>query len=239
MTTGPAARVPVRFVLASASPARAGLLTAAGMSFEVRASTVDEDALIADRPSVPPADIAIVLAVAKARAVAADLGWAAGSAAVSVAEDPGPDPDIIDVLMGCDSVLEVPDVPDLAGRALGKPSDSADAVGRWRAMRGHTGVLHTGHCLLTRSRDGSVAVRSALASTMVHFAADITDAEIVEYVASGEPLAVAGAFTLDGRAMPFIDGVEGDPSNVIGLSVPLLRRMLRAAGVPWSQLAVG
>ncbi|MFD7921539.1 Maf family protein [Streptomyces sp. NPDC059740] len=183
-----------RLVLASQSPARLGLLRQAGLSPEVIVSGVDEDALHADTPG----DLARVLAEAKASVVA-------GRPEVAGA-----------LVVGCDSVL------DLDGKALGKPSGPEDAVARWQAMRGRSGVLRTGHCVID-TRTGKQV--SQTASTTVRFG-EPSDEEIAAYVASGEPLHVAGAFTLDGRSAPFLDGVDGDPGNVIGLSLPLLRRLL-------------
>ncbi|MEU1670394.1 nucleoside triphosphate pyrophosphatase [Streptomyces sparsogenes] len=186
-------------ILASASPARRSLLRQAGLAFEVIVSGVDEDALSAETP----AELARVLAEAKAAAVAA-LPEAAGA-----------------LVIGCDSVLE------LDGQALGKPADAEEATARWKSMRGRSGVLRTGHCLIDTATGRRA---SATASTTVHFG-EPSDAEIAAYVASGEPLHVAGAFTLDGRSAPFIDGIEGDAGNVIGLSLPLLRRLLAELGV--------
>jgi septum formation protein len=187
-----------RLVLASASPARLNLLRQAGLAPEVIVSGVDEDALSAPTP----AELALVLAEAKAAAVVA-RPEAAGA-----------------LVIGCDSVLE------LDGEALGKPADAEEATSRWKAMRGRAGVLRTGHCV-TDAATGRIA--SSTASTTVNFG-EPTDAEIAAYVASGEPLYVAGAFTLDGRSAPFIDSIEGDPGNVIGLSLPLLRRLLGELG---------
>lgn len=203
-----------RFVLASASPARRRLLASAGVAAEVVVSHVDEDAL--SQGIGQPTAVAQVLAVAKARDVA-DRFRSAGEAVL---------------VLGCDSVLEMPDTADLAGRALGKPGDAADAVRRWRAMRGNEGLLHTGHCLIDTAA-GQEYVE--VATTRVAFA-EPTDDEIAAYVATGEPLRVAGAFTLDGLGGPFVRGVVGDPSNVIGLSLPLLRLLLARAGVPWPAL---
>jgi septum formation protein len=118
--------------------------------------------------------------------------------------------------VGCDSVLE------LDGRPLGKPADAEEATARWKAMRGRSGVLQTGHCVID---DRTGARTSATASTTVHFG-EPSDEEIAAYVASGEPLHVAGAFTLDGRSAPFVERIEGDHGNVIGLSLPLLRKLL-------------
>lgn len=185
-------------VLASASPARLALLRQAGLDPQVVVSGVDEDAVTAANP----AELARVLAEAKAAAVAADL---AGG----------------ELVIGCDSVLE------LDGEALGKPADAAEATARWTAMRGRSGVLRTGHCVIDTANGKQVSVT---ASTTVRFGTP-DDAEIAAYVASGEPLYVAGAFTLDGRSAPFVDGIDGDPGNVIGLSLPTLRRLLADLGV--------
>lgn len=187
-----------RLVLASASPARLGLLRQAGLDPTVVVSGVDEEALTAPTPAA----LAQRLAEAKADAVASR-------------------PEARDALVvGCDSVLE------LDGQPLGKPRDAEEATTRWKSMRGRSGALHTGHCLVDTASGGRTA---AVASTTVHFG-EPTDDEIAAYVASGEPLRVAGAFTLDGRAAPFVEGVDGSPGNVIGLSLPLLRRQLAALG---------
>ena len=208
-----------RVVLASASPARRALLRSAGIEPEIIVSGVDEDALedelvAAGRTS--PAEICAALAQAKALAVAD----------VVRGHEPA-------VVIGCDSVL------DLDGIALGKPDDAEDAVRRWRSMRGRTGVLRTGHTVVLTGTGGERAV-SAVASTLVVFA-DLDDDTIDAYVATGEPLHVAGAFTLDGIGGAFVDRVDGDPANVVGLSLPLLRRLLGELGVRWTDLwnAVG
>lgn len=125
------------------------------------------------------------------------------------------------LVLGCDSALE------LDGMALGKPAGTAEAAQRWRRMSGSEGVLHTGHCLIDAAT-GQMA--EGVASTVVHFAR-LDEDDIDAYVRSGEPLLVAGAFTLDGLSAPFIEGVDGDPSNVIGLSLPLLRTLLGQLGV--------
>lgn len=195
-----------RLVLASQSPARLGLLRQAGLAPEVIVSGVDEDAL--DAPT--PAALALVLAEAKAAVVAARPD-AAGA-----------------LVIGCDSVLE------LDGQALGKPADAEEATARWKSMRGRSGELRTGHCVIDTATGRRA---SATASTTVRFG-EPDDAEIAAYVASGEPLHVAGAFTLDGRSAPFVEGIDGDPGNVIGLSLPLLRRLLAELGVPITGLWV-
>jgi septum formation protein len=120
------------------------------------------------------------------------------------------------LVVGCDSMLE------LDGTVLGKPVSPDEAVARWQAMRGRTGTLHTGHCVVDTATGASAA---DVCSTVVRFGTP-SDAEIAAYVATGEPLHVAGAFTLDGRSAPFVDGVDGDPGNVIGISLPLLRALL-------------
>ena len=147
-----------------------------------------------------PADLVQVLALRKAEAVAAT------------------EPDSL--VVGCDSLLE------LDGEALGKPVDAADAIARWHRMRGRTGTLLTGHVVVD-TRTGRTACGTA--ATVVRFG-NPSDEEVAAYVATGEPLHVAGAFTLDGRSAPFVDGIDGDPGNVIGLSLPLLRRLLGELG---------
>ena len=132
------------------------------------------------------------------------------------------------MLVGCDSMLE------LDGRAYGKPGTAAAAVERWRLMRGRTGVLNTGHHVVVRS-NGSRDVRSAVGSTRVTFA-DLSDGEIDAYVATGEPLEVAGAFTVDGLGGAFVQRIEGDHHNVVGVSLPLLRTLLEDLGVTWPSL---
>ncbi len=124
------------------------------------------------------------------------------------------------LVVGCDSLLE------LDGQALGKPTGPDDAVARWQRMRGRSGSLHTGHAVID-TRTGTQA--SAIATTVVRFGTP-TDAEILAYVGTGEPLYVAGAFTLDGRSAAFLDGIDGDAGNVIGLSLPLLRTLLGKVG---------
>jgi len=130
------------------------------------------------------------------------------------------------LVLGCDSVLE------LDGNALGKPADADEAARRWRVMRGRTGALHTGHCLRDTA-SGRAAV--ATGTTVVHFA-DVTDDEIAAYVDSGEPLHVAGAFTIDGLGGPFVTRIEGDHHNVVGLSLPLVRELVMELGHRWTDL---
>lgn len=128
------------------------------------------------------------------------------------------------VVVGCDSMLV------LDGEVLGKPRDADDAVARWHRMRGRAGVLATGHCVVAGGRSVD-----AVAETTVRFG-EPSDAEVAAYVATGEPLRVAGAFTLDGRSAPFVDGIDGDHGNVIGLSLPLLRQLLGELGIGVTEL---
>jgi septum formation protein len=205
---------PVHVVLASASPARKRLLHAAGIEPSIMVSGVDEDAATAAAEQtygpLEPADLALVLARAKAEDVAAQVDDA--------------------LVVGCDSILE------LDGDGHGKPQTPEQAIERWQRMRGRTGVLHTGHWVIdTREDDGTGGTLGATASTTVHFAA-IDDEEIRAYVETGEPLRVAGSFTLDGLGAPFVSGIEGDPSNVVGLSLPLLRELLAEVGIAWHTL---
>jgi len=191
----------MRVVLASASPARLATLRSAGIEPEVIVSGVDEDQV----RTPDPANLAAALAQLKCRAVAAQV-----------------EPEAL--VIGCDSVLF------FDGEILGKPVGPIEAAGRWRRMRGRSGVLHTGHCV---RHGGEEFVESA--ATVVHFA-DITDAEIDAYVATGEPLHVAGAFTIDGYGGAFIRAIEGDHHNVVGLSLPLLRELVGDLGISWPSL---
>lgn len=211
----------VPLVLASASPARLATLRAAGVEPTVQVSHVDEDAAVAAAEaihgSLSPADVALLLARAKAEAVA--------RARIDGDE-------LESLVLGCDSVLE------LDGEIHGKPADATVATSRWQRMRGRSGVLHTGHWLIDdRAPDdgGTSGVVGATASTTVHFA-QIDDDEIAAYVATGEPLHVAGAFTLDGLGAPYVRAIEGDPSNVVGVSLPLLRDLLAELQIPWRAL---
>lgn len=211
-----------RLLLASASPARRATLRAAGIEPVVAVSDVDEHDVLADAAAtagpLSPADAVLVLARAKAQDVT-----------VKLAQHPHAR-DL--VVLGCDSMLE------FDGEVLGKPADATDAVARWRAMRGRSGVLHTGHWLIdARPGDGTGAALGETASTTVWFA-DASDEEIDAYVATEEPLRVAGAFTVDGLGGPFVERIDGDYHTVVGLSLPLLRRLLAALGVPITSLWV-
>ena len=192
-------------VLASASPARLSTLRTAGIEPLVVVSGVDESQLT----DLPPAELALQLAELKCAAVA------------DRPEVPGDG-----LVLGCDSVLE------LDGEPLGKPEGPDDARQRWRAMRGRSAVLHSGHCL----RDVATGrVAAATGSTTVHFP-DVTDEEVDAYVATGEPLEVAGAFTIDGLGGAFVSGIEGDHHNVVGVSLPLLRELVIELGHGWPDL---
>ncbi|WP_280257997.1 Maf family protein [Nocardia wallacei] len=209
------------FVLGSASPARLEVLRSAGVHPLVRVSDVDEDAVAAALPpGTAPAGVVTALARAKAEAVAAAL----------VAERSDVIADC--VVVGCDSMLLVD------GVLQGKPLTPAVARERWAAMAGRSADLLTGHCVL-RLRDArTVAETSDCSRTTVHFAKPEPE-ELEAYLATGEPLQVAGAFTLDGRGGWFVDRIEGDPSSVIGIGLPLLRRLLAGVGVGVAQLWVG
>lgn len=200
-------------VLASQSPARLATLRSAGVEPRVIVSHVDEDAILAAAGDVRPADAVLSLARAKAEEVAANHKTDA-------------------IVLGCDSMLE------FGGEILGKPGDAATATERWRAMRGHTGVLHTGHWLVDARTPAVNAGRStagATSSTTVHFAS-LSDREIDAYVATGEPLNVAGGFTVDGLGGPYVEAIEGDYHGVVGVSLPLLRHLLESLGVEFHEL---
>ncbi|MGW4368719.1 Maf family protein [Nocardia takedensis] len=203
------------FVLASASPARRAVLRSAGIEPVVRISDVDEDAVAAALPpGTPPRGVVTELAAAKAASIAAtDLG------------EIGVDC----VIVGCDSMLLVDD------ELQGKPHTPEVARARWATMAGRSAELITGHCVL-RVREGRVVgTATDCSATTVHFAKPEPD-ELEAYIASGEPLQVAGAFTLDGRGGWFVERIEGDPSSVIGIGLPLLRRLLGDVGLGIAQL---
>jgi septum formation protein len=191
----------MRVVLASASPARLATLRVAGIQPDVIVSGVNEDQIT----STDAGNLAAALAQMKCRAVAEQV-------------------DADALVIGCDSVLA------FEGEIFGKPAGPVEAAGRWRRMRGHSGVLHTGHCV---RRGGEEFVETA--STIVHFA-DISDAEIDAYVATGEPLQVAGAFTIDGLGGAFVTSIEGDHHNVVGISLPLLRDLVGDLDIAWTDL---
>lgn len=203
-----------RLVLASTSPARLALLRAGGIEPVTISPGVDEDAVAARAQAAGlignSQDLVLILAKAKAEAVVNH-------------------PDAQDaIIIGCDSALE------FGGETLGKPHEASVAIERWKALRGNTGVLHSGHWLID-NRKASVMppATGKTSSSVVHFS-DISDAEIEAYVASGEPLKVAGAFTIDGLGGAFISKIEGDTHTVIGLSLTTLRDLSRALGVEYT-----
>ncbi|WP_314506439.1 Maf family protein [uncultured Microbacterium sp.] len=204
--------------LASTSPARLMLLRQAGIEPVTMAPDVDEEAVIARTQAAQgrrlDADEHVLLL---ARLKAADV-------AARVTGD-----GFEGIVIGGDSMFEID------GEILGKPYTAQAATQRWRRMRGRTGMLHSGHSVI-RVSGGSSAEAHAVAAASVGFAADVTDAEIDAYVASGEPLHVAGAFTIDSLGGAFIDRVEGDPSTVVGMSLSTVRRLTAELGVTWTDL---
>jgi septum formation protein len=195
-------------ILASASTGRARTLSGAGITPVVRVSGVDEEALVARAGVQEPSEVTLLLARAKAEAVARDDLPTGG------------------IVIGCDSVLWVD------GRIHGKPADADQARTWWRRMRGGEGTLFSGHWVIDT---GSATALGAVATTTVTFA-DVDDEEIDAYVDTGEPLRVAGGFTVDGLGGPFVTAVAGDHHAVVGLSLPLLRLLLRRLEISWTSL---
>lgn len=191
----------MRIVLASTSPSRRFILESAGVDPIIHPANIDEDALIASLNDAPPREVILALCAAKAEAVAAQY------------------PD--DIVIGCDSMLL------LNGTLQGKPHTIDATINRWKAQRGKTADLITGHCIVAPG--GKQRVLDA-ASTSVTFG-NVSDTDIDAYARSGEPLKCAGAFTLEALGGWFIDRINGDPSNVIGLSLPLVRRALYSFGI--------
>lgn len=211
----------MRVCLASTSPARLMLLRQAGIEPLARAPRVDEEAVIAEVETregrvLPPDEHVLLLARRKAADVVASL----------TQEEEG----FEGIVIGGDSMFE------LDGQVLGKPYTADAATARWQAMRGRTGFLHSGHSVY-RVRPGRAPEEAhAVAAASVTFADDVTDREIADYVASGEPLLVAGAFTVDSLGGAFITRVDGDPSTVVGMSLSTVRRLTGELGVPWTTL---
>ena len=210
----------MRFYLASTSPARLAILRSAGIEPIVVPSEVDEDAVVAaaeatNGGALDPADMVALLAQAKAEAV---LGTRI-------------DGDVIDgIVLGGDSAFV------LDGVTYGKPHTPDVALERWKVQRGKTGQLFSGHWMIDHRGGKNSASIGEVTMADVTFADDISDAELASYIDSGEPLKVAGAFTIDSLGAAFIDRIEGDPSTVVGVSVPGLRRMASKLGIFWPEL---
>lgn len=196
-----------KIVLASASPARKKLLENVGISADIVVSHVDEEALVERQQWTSPEQIAGGLAIAKAEEVARQLS----------------DSDVL--IIGCDSVME------FGGHLHGKPGTPEAATARLKEMSGGSGFLHTGHHVIRRIA-GVASSASAVNSTQVVFN-ELSDAEVEAYVATTEPLHVAGAYTIDSLGGVFIREIHGDPSNVVGLSLPTLRGLFAELGVTW------
>ncbi|HWH25540.1 MAG TPA: Maf family protein [Pseudolysinimonas sp.] len=206
----------MRLYLASTSPARLATLRAVGIEPIALPSHVDEEAAVAAAGPLGPEAMVQLLARLKAEAV------------VTASLD---GPERLDgLVLGGDSAFEI------GGTVHGKPHLPEVARARWHEQRGQSGLLHSGHWLIDVR--GGIVGRSigATATATVQFAADVTDAEIDAYIATGEPLEVAGAFTLDSKGAGFISGIVGDPHAVVGLSVPLVRTLVRELGVEWTDL---
>lgn len=207
--------------LASTSPARLMLLRQAGIEPLIVAPTVDEDAVAAavsaERGApLAPDELVLLLARAKAADVAGRIH----------AEHPRFD----GIVIGGDSMFAI------GGQVHGKPYTPEAAYERWQQMRGATGILHSGHSVFRVGPDREPVEATAVAEAAVTFADDVTDAELAAYIDSGEPLHVAGAFTVDSLGGPFITRVEGDPSTVVGMSLSTLRRLARELDVVWTDL---
>ena len=191
-------------VLASASKSRRRLLESAGLSPKIMVSNVDEETEFFN--SMSPSDMVIALAITKAHTVREQIDFPA-------------------IIIGCDSTFE------FEGESLGKPGTPEIAIERAKRVRGNSGLLHTGHCIIDTVKDREISDR---VTTRVNFA-DISDEEIIDYVATEEPLHVAGGFTLDGFSSPFISSIEGDYTNVVGISMPFLRMASAQLGYSWPQ----
>ena len=192
-------------VLASQSTSRRRLLESAGLTPKIMVSHVDEETPFFN--SLAPADMVIALAITKAHTIRDQIDFPA-------------------IIIGCDSTFE------FEGESLGKPGEPAIAKERASRVRGNSGYLHTGHCVIDTAKDIEISDR---VTTKVTFS-DMTDEEIDDYVASGEPLHVAGGFTLDGFSSPFIPSIEGDYTNVVGISMPFLRKAMNQLGYSWPEV---
>lgn len=198
-------------MLASASPARLGTLRSAGIDPVVHVSNVDEESLQEQNPQLDPKDLAQLLAKAKCEDVAKQFAQ----------------PNYL--VIGCDSVFE------LNGQPLGKPENAEIARARWSEMMNATGTLHTGHYIVYTDPSGAQQTAAATASTDVTLG-ELSDAEMDAYLESGEPFNVAGGFTLDALGGAFVQEVHGDPSNVVGISLPTMRNLVTELGLNWTDL---
>lgn len=194
-----------RLILASASTSRRRLLESAGLKPEIIVSHVDEESDFFNAMS--PTDMVIALAITKAHTVREQISGDA-------------------VIIACDSTFE------FNGVSLGKPGTADVATERASRVRGNSGLLHTGHCIIDTSKDREISDR---VTTKVTFS-EMSDLEIADYVSTGEPLHVAGGFTLDGFSSPFIPSIEGDYTNVVGISMPFLRVAMKELGYTWPQV---
>jgi septum formation protein len=192
-------------VLASQSASRRRLLESAGLKPKIMVSHVDEETPFFN--SLSPSDMVIALAITKAHTIRDQIDYPA-------------------IIIGCDSTFE------FEGESLGKPGEPSIAKERASRVRGNSGFLHTGHCVIDTAKNIEISDR---VTTKVTFS-DMTDDEIDDYVASGEPLHVAGGFTLDGFSSPFIPSIEGDYTNVVGISMPFLRKAMNQLGYSWPEV---
>jgi septum formation protein len=192
-------------VLASQSTSRRRLLESAGLSPTIIVSHVDEETDFFN--SLSPADMVIALAITKAHTVREQIDFPA-------------------IIIGCDSTFE------FDGQSLGKPGSPAVATERAKRVRGNSGLLHTGHCIIDTSKDIEISDRVTTRVTFDH----MTDEEIADYVATEEPLHVAGGFTLDGFSSPFIPSIEGDYTNVVGISMPFVRKAFANLVYSWPEV---
>jgi septum formation protein len=196
-----------KIVLASASVSRRRLLESAGLKPTIMVSHVDEETDFFN--AMTPADMVIALAITKAHTIREQIDFPA-------------------IIIGCDSTFE------FDSQSLGKPATPEIAIERASRVRGNSGLLHTGHCIIDTTKDKEI---SSIVTTKVTFD-NMTDAEITDYVATGEPLHVAGGFTLDGFSSPFIPSIEGDYTNVVGISMPFVRKAFEQLGYTWPEVKV-
>ena len=192
-------------VLASQSASRRRLLESAGLKPTIMVSNVDEETDFFN--AMTPEDMVIALAITKAHTVREQVNYPA-------------------IIIGCDSTFE------FEGQSLGKPGTASVAKERAQRVRGKSGYLHTGHCVIDTEQEREISDRI---TTKVTFT-DMTDVEIDDYIESGEPLHVAGGFTLDGFSSPFIPSIEGDYTNVVGISMPFLRSAMAQLGYSWPEV---